>query len=189
LIRDFNGKVEPANPIYAEVIIRTITCTAQEAIKNSKPNSDLPKYVIDGKIDINHLLKDFQSFWRENSEIIWDELYEEGFREYKEASPHLVLQAFLQRVINGGGHISREMALGKKRADICIEWQGQKYPIEIKILRNNNSITDGLTQALEYMDRCGSNEGWLVVFDRDAGKSWEEKLYVRECDKITVFGC
>jgi len=189
LIRDFNGKVEPANPIYAEVIIRTITCTAQEAIKNSKPNSDLPKYVIDGKININHLLKDFQSFWRENSEIIWDELYEEGFREYKEASPHLVLQAFLQRVINGGGHISREMALGKKRADICIEWEGQKYPIEIKILRNNNSISDGLAQTLEYMDRCGTEKGWLVVFDRDTSKSWEEKLYVRECDKITVFGC
>ena len=189
LIRDLNGKVEPANPIYAEVIIRTITCTAQEAIKNSKPNSDLPKYVIDGKIDINYLLKDFQSFWRENSEIIWDELYEEGFREYKEASPHLVLQAFLQRVINGGGHISREMALGKKRADICIEWEGQKYPIEIKILRNSNSISDGLAQTLEYVERCGTERGWLVVFDRDAGKSWEEKLYVKECEKITVFGC
>jgi hypothetical protein len=146
-------------------------------------------YIIDGKIDINHLLREFQSFWRENSEIIWDELYEEGMREYKEASPHLVLQAFLQRVINGGGHISREMALGKKRADICIEWQGQKYPIEIKILRNSNSIADGLKQTLEYAEKCGSENGWLVAFDRDAGKSWEEKLYVRECDRITVFGC
>jgi len=189
LIREFNGKVEPANPIYSEVIIRTITLTAQEAIKNSKPNSDLPKYIVDGKIDINCLLKEFQSFWRENSEVIWDELYEEGLREYKEASPHLVLQAFLQRVVNGGGHISREMALGKKRADICIEWQGQKYPIEIKILRNSNSISVGLTQTLEYVKRCGTEKGWLVIFDRNTEKSWEEKLYVRECDKITVFGC
>jgi len=189
LIREFNGKVEPANPIYSEVIIRTITCTAQEAFKNSKPNSDLPKYIVDGKIDINCLLKEFQSFWRENSEIIWDELYEEGLREYKEASPHLVLQAFLQRVINGGGHISREMALGKKRADICIEWQNQKYPIEIKILRNSNSIPDGLTQTLEYVKRCGTDRGWLVAFDRSTEKSWEDKLYVKECDKITVFGC
>jgi hypothetical protein len=189
LIRDFNGKVEPSNPIYAEVIVRTITWTAQEAIKNSKPDSDLPKYIIDGKIDINHLLREFQSFWRENSEIIWDELYEEGMREYREASPHLVLQAFLQRVLNGGGSIAREMALGKKRADICIEWQGQKYPIEIRILRNSNSIADGLKQTLEYVERCGSENGWLVVFDRDSGKNWEEKLYVRECDRITVFGC
>jgi len=193
LIREFNGKVELANPIYSEVIIRTITWTAQEAIKSSKPNSDLPKYIDDGKININSLFKEFQNFWRENSEIIWDELYEEGLREYKEASPHLILQAFLQRVINGGGQIGREMALGKKRVDICLEWQNQKYPIEIKILRNNKSIPDGIEQTLEYMEKCASNEGWLVVFDRDAKKSWEEKLYIKEeapnGKKLTIVGC
>jgi hypothetical protein len=194
LIRDFNGKVEPSNPIYAEVIIRAITCTAQEAIKNSKPNSDLPKYIKAGKIDINHLLKDFQSFWRENSEIIWDELYEEGFREYKEASPHLVLQAFLQRVINGGGHISREMALGKKRVDICVEWKNQKYPIELKIYKGTKTIKDSTEQILDYMDKIGSKEGWVVIFDRTPKKSWSKKLYVKEVKqsagkKITIFGC
>jgi len=194
LIRDLNGKVEPSNPIYAEVIIRAITCTAQEAFKNSKPNSDLPKYVIKGKIDINHLLKDFQSFWRENSEIIWDELYEEGFREYKEASPHLVLQAFLQRVINGGGHISREMALGKKRVDICIEWENQKYPIEIKLYKGAKTIKDSTEQILDYMERVGSKEGWVVIFDRTPKKSWSKKLYMKEVKqkagkKVTIFGC
>jgi len=194
LIRDFNGKVEPSNPIYAEVIIRAITCTAQEAIKNSKPNSDLPKYVIKGKIDINHLLKDFQSFWRENSEIIWDELYEEGFREYREASPHLVFQAFLQRVVNGGGHISREMALGKKRADICVEWENQKYPIELKLYKGAKTIKDSTEQILDYMDKAGSKAGWVVIFDRTPKKSWSKKLYVKELKqpagkKITIFGC
>jgi hypothetical protein len=193
LIRDFNGKVEPSNPIYAEVIIRAITCTAQEAFKNSKPNSDLPKYIKAGKIDINHLLKDFQSFWRENSEIIWDELYEEGFREYKEASPHLVLQAFLQRVINGGGHISREMALGKKRVDICVEWKNQKYPIELKLYKGTKTIKDSTEQILDYMDKVGSKEGWVVTFDRTPKKSWSKKLYVKEVKqsgkKITIFGC
>jgi hypothetical protein len=194
LIRDFNGKVEPSNPIYAEVIIRAITCTAQEAFKNSKPNSDLPKYIKAGKIDINHLLKDFQSFWRENSEIIWDELYEEGFREYKEASPHLVLQAFLQRVLNGGGHISREMALGKKRVDICVEWNNQKYPIELKLYKGTKTIKDSTEQILDYMDKVGSKEGWMVIFDRTPKKSWTKKLYLKEVKqssgrKITIFGC
>ena len=141
---------------------------------------------------MEYLFKDFQAFWRENSEIIWDELYENGLHEYKEASPHLVLQAFLQRVINGGGRISREMALGKKRVDLCIEWQNQKYPIEIKIFKNNKTITDGLEQTYEYMEKCGGNEGWLVVFDRDTNKSWEEKLFIRSesyKDKtVTVIG-
>jgi hypothetical protein len=82
----------------------------------------------DGTIDMNGLLKGFQDFWRENGEI-WIEKY-----EYKEAAPHLILQAFLQRVINGGGQIIREYAAGTKRFDLCILFNKNKYAIELKII-------------------------------------------------------
>jgi len=127
LIKDSeNGTVEPSNPIYAEVIVRALNYSLQDSIKLERPDDNLPKYLKGGRIDIDTLLREFQSFWRENSEI-WIKRYKENFYQYDEAAPHLVIQAFLQRVLNGGGHISREMALGKKRADICIEWQGQRY--------------------------------------------------------------
>jgi len=77
------------------------------------------------------------------------------------------------------------MALGRKRVGICLEYKEQKYPIEIKIFRNNKSITDGLEQTFEYMEKCGSDEGWLVVFDRDNGKPWE-KNYICVMRLITV---
>ncbi|MDJ0836846.1 MAG: hypothetical protein QNK37_10040 [Acidobacteriota bacterium] len=48
------------------------------------------------RIDMIALLKAFQQFRRENSDI-WVEKY-----DYKEAPPHLILQAFLQRTSNGG---------------------------------------------------------------------------------------
>ncbi|MCL2102319.1 MAG: ATP-binding protein [Fibromonadales bacterium] len=188
LIRSDRGKTEPANPIYAELIVRALNYSVQEAIKERYREYEAPFYLKSGKIDINALLKDFQNFWRENSEI-WIERYKTNFYQYDEAAPHLVIQAFLQRVVNGGGDISREMALGKMRSDICVEWQGQKYPIELKILRNDKTIPEGLVQLSEYMSRCGTDEGWLVVFDRDMSKNWEDKLYVKEFDKITVFGC
>jgi len=189
LIREIgNGMVEPANKIYAETIIRYLNYTLQENFKTELPNDNLPKYTKAGKIDINALLKAFQEFWRENSEI-WTTKYKDNFYQYDEAAPHLVIQAFLQRVLNGGGHISREMALGNKRADICIEWQGQKYPIELKIFRDAKTISDGLVQLSTYMERCGTESGWLIVFDRSAEKSWDEKLYIKEYDRITVFGC
>jgi len=184
------GLVEPANQIYAEIIIRLLSYSLQENLKLERPDDNLPKYVVNGKIDINTLLREFQGFWRENSEI-WTKRYKEHLYQYDEAAPHLVIQAFLQRVINGGGQIIREMALGTKRADICIEWEGQKYPIELKILRSEKS--KDLSQISTYMDKCGTKDGWLVVFDRDANKSWDEKLYVKEIEeagkRITVFGC
>ncbi len=67
----------------------------------------------DGTLDMPALMRAFQAFWRENSGADRD-LY--GF---KEATPHLVFTAFLQRVVNDGGRITREMAIGRKRLDKC----------------------------------------------------------------------
>jgi len=103
------------------------------------------------------------------------------------------MQAFLQRVVNGGGQISREMALGTKRVDVCVFYEGQKYPIELKILQNERSRADSLKQISDYADKVGSDTGWLVIFDRDAKKPWDEKIYMAEetvnGKKIVVAGC
>ena len=45
---------------------------------------------------MSKLLAAFQQFFRENSEA-WLERF-----DYKEAGPQLLLQAFLQRIVNGG---------------------------------------------------------------------------------------
>jgi len=96
------------------------------------------------------------------------------------AAPHLVLQAFLQRVINGGGQIIRELALWARRADLCVIYEGHKYPLELKILRGAKTFAEGLKQTVAYMDKLGCDEGWLVVFDHGVEKSWDEKIYRRE---------
>ena len=186
------GLVEPGNLIYAEIITRLLNFGVQETLKVEKPDDELPKYIKDGKIDITFLLTEFQAFWRENSEI-WIKRYEENLYQYVEAAPHLVLQAFLQRVINGGGIIYREMALGKDRADICIDWQGQRYPIELKMYRNAKTEEEAVQQILKYMEKVGSNNGWVVIFDRNTGTTWDEKIYIKEKNvngkKIMIAGC
>ena len=104
----------------------------------------------------------------------------------------MILQGFLQRVINGGGDIIREPASGRKRTDICIVYEGKKYPIELKIWRNNKSLQEGLEQTAEYMDIFGCSEGWLVFFNRNPEISWDEKIYYRKENVgekvINVFG-
>ena len=70
------------------------------------------------------LLRSFQQFFRENAEA-WIEQF-----QYKEAGPQLLLQAFLQRIVNGGGRITREYGLGMKRIDLYLEW-----PLDEKLAR------------------------------------------------------
>ncbi|GBU22606.1 hypothetical protein R80B4_02516 [Fibrobacteres bacterium R8-0-B4] len=192
LIRDDRVYTEPANPIYAELIFRTLTRKAQESIINAGAKYAPLNYVKDGKIDINVLMKAFQKYWRENSEI-WRERYEKEIYEYDEAAAHLVLQAFLQRVVNGGGDVRREAVAGTRRVDLCVEYGGHKYPIELKILQNESSRAESLEQIRDYMDKFGSDVGWLVLFDKTAGRSWDEKIYMREetadGKPVTVVGC
>jgi type II secretory pathway predicted ATPase ExeA len=179
-------RVEPANPIYAEVMFRTLNYSAQMTIYEDYQQYQTPRYLKNGRIDMEFLMKDFQQFWRENSEI-WEERF-----QYKEAAPHLVLMAFLQRVINGGGQIIREAAVGKKRLDLCIVYENKKYPIELKINRYKNTLSDGLKQTAEYAEKFGCTEGCLCIFDRSPEKSWDEKIYMRQetvdGKKITVVG-
>lgn len=173
LIRNDRKTWEAANPIYREVIIRSLSFTSQESLPGSLAN----RWIKDGKIDMNGLLRGFQQFWRENGDI-WIDKY-----EYQEAAPHLILQAFLQRVVNGGAHIDREFALGRRRLDLCVMMGGNRYLIELKLRYSERAEANGIEQLGEYMDSCGSKEGWLVIFDRRPEQSWDSRIFWRTVEQ------
>ena len=177
--------VRVANPVYAEVIPRELTYAVQAGLLE-----ETAWYVqADGGLDVEGLLAAFQRFFREHSEHAMARF------DYREAAAQLLLQAFLQRIVNGGGRVEREYALGRRRTDLLIVWPPGKfagaggaalpprrYVIECKLLRGGLEATvrEGVRQTLDYMDRCGGESGHLVVFDRDARKPWEERIFRRE---------
>jgi hypothetical protein len=185
LLRETDKHIVPSNPIYGEVIIRTLSFRSQKELE--EVSSLAPSYLANGKLDMKHLLTDFQQFWRENSEI-WVNRY-----QYQEAAPHLVMQAFLQRIVNSGGRISREIASGRKRLDLCVSYQQNRYPIELKLRYGDKTYKEGQDQLVEYMDKLGCEEGWLIVFDRRKTVSWDKKIFWRTKlvakKTIHVVGC
>ena len=195
-----SGPVAIANPVYREVIPRDLTYTTQEM---SIPHDPTWYVGDDGALRVGELLGAFQEFFREHSEH-WVERF-----QYKEAGPQLLLQAFLQRIVNGGGRIEREYGLGRMRTDLLLVWpvgglgvkaregerrETQKVVIECKVLHRglDRTLREGLEQTRAYLDRSGAAEGHLVVFDRTEGRSWDEKIFRRdECEggaPITVWG-
>ena len=184
-----------ANRIYREVLPREITSPIQSVLHYPQPWFLTPKR----KLDMPKLLSAFQQFFREHSDA-----WMEGFN-FKEAGPHLLMQAFLQRIINGGGRINREYGLGLKRTDLFIEWpideaQGfygpvQRIVIELKLFKKGSAeavLKDALPQTTDYADRCGADEAHIVVFDRRPDVSWEERIWQREATQgkwtITLWG-
>jgi len=166
LLRMNDGDVAPANPIYGEVIMRALSYDFQHQL----PKSLQGAFISDDHLDMHALLTGFQQFWRENS-TIWSERY-----DYREAAPHLILQAYLQRIVNGGGSIHREYSAGRGRVDLCVTLKEHRYPIELKILRDKRTRDEGIEQLTGYLESLGESEGWLILFDRDPDRSWAEKL-------------
>jgi len=124
---------------------------------------------------------------------------------HAEAGPQLVLHGYLHRVVNGGGRIEREYAVGRGRIDVLIEWRQitsegavrtRKYVIGCKVrtakVGLDRLIRTGLDQTAAYMDRSGAESGHLVVFDLREGQSWEDRVFRRDPEPgeppITVSG-
>lgn len=184
LIKRERGKPRRiANGIYQEIIPRELTWSTQDGLIQE------PQWYenADGSINMEKLLLDFQQFFRENADA-WIQKF-----DYAEAGPQLLLQAFLQRIVNGGGYIDREYGLGRKRTDLLIrkpltEGYGgpiQRIVLELKIKRDSleKTIEDGLKQTYGYMDTVGSvDEGHLIIFDRTQEKSWEDRIWHRPCE-------
>ena len=189
IAQDAGGAPRIANPIYAEVVPRHLNAAVQAGLPHERA-----WYVdSDGALDVEGLIADFQTFFREHSEH-----WVQRFEQYQEAGPQLLLQAHLQRVVNGGGVIEREYALGRGRTDLLIRWpQGgrtRKFVVECKLRRGEleRTIAEGVTQTLGYMDRCGAEAGHLIVFDRAPARTWEEKVFRRDPaadgPPVTVWG-
>lgn len=170
LIRVAGGEYTIANPIYREVIPRTLTWVQQHSIHQPTAWYVRP----DGSLDMAKLMGAFQVFWRKDGH-----LGAEGFG-YREAGPHLMLMAFLQRVVNGGGRVEREYGLGRGALDLMILWKEERYAIEVKIRRDTETEEEALEQVARYLDHAGLAEGWLVMFDLRKDRSWAEKIFVRE---------
>ena len=185
-ILKMDGKVlKPANPMYAEIIGRYLSWGTQQGMGITVPETP---WVKDDGLDMQGLLLAFQDFWRENAGV-----YAPPFG-YAESYPHIVLQAFLQRVINGGGEIIREMALGKGALDLGVLFRGGKYAVEVKLKYNyEKSPEKAYDQVCRYMDHLGVDEGWLVVFDPDKAVTWDVKLrhedIARGNKRIHLFCC
>lgn len=152
------GGLTIANPIYREVLPRVLTVTPMASLPVIAPTWLTPE----GELNIDALLAAFLKFWRQHGEPLL------GSTGYHEIAPHIVLMAFLHRVVNGGGTLEREYAIGSDRMDLCLRYKDVTLGIELKVWREKkrDPQTEGIEQLESYLGRLGLDFGWLFVFDR-----------------------
>jgi len=65
-----------------------------------------------------------------------------------------------QQCLARRGHINREMAVGTGRPDLCVEFRGARYAIEVKTSANFQG-EKSYSQCAKYLDSLGLSEGWM----------------------------
>ncbi|MEM8639186.1 MAG: ATP-binding protein [Cyanobacteria bacterium P01_G01_bin.54] len=158
---DAQGGLVIANPIYREVLPRSLAFVPRAALPRIAPTW----LNAAGELMPEALLDAFLKFWRQHGQPLL------ASAPYHEIAPHLVLMAFLHRVVNGGGTLEREYAIGTDRMDLCLRYGAVTLAIELKVWRKGrpDPLKAGLEQLEGYLAGLGLNWGWLVIFDRRPG--------------------
>ncbi len=155
------GGIVIANPIYREVIPTMLAYVTRAFLPQIAPSWLNP----DGTLNPEKLLEAFLAFWRQHGQPLLKSVH------YHEIAPHIVLMAFLHRVVNGGGSLEREYAIGTGRMDVCVRYGQAKLGMELKVWRDGkpNPLTQGVAQLDHYLGGLGLDTGWLVIFDQRSG--------------------
>lgn len=155
--------VQVANPIYREVIARTLAARTASQVTESPARFLLP----DGKLNFPLLLEAFADFWVDHGAVMADT------EAYHEASVQVVFMGFLQRLANGGSYVEREYGVGTGRVDILVrrpfgDQQEQREAIELKVWYPGkpDPLSLGLKQLDRYLDTLRLDTGTLMIFDR-----------------------
>ena len=178
LVKNQSG-VQVANPIYRETMARHLSAHVQDAL----PQPWWPWLRPDGRLDFNALIDAFVGWWRRHADM----LLESDPTPYREAAAHLAFMGFLQRVVNGGGTVEREYAAGRGRIDLVVDYGPDRFVVELKRVpprwRTLEEIEeDGVAQLSGYLDTLDLHEGWLVIFDQRAGRTWAERCWAKEVE-------
>jgi len=155
---DEMGSLVIANPIYREVMPRMLAFSTSVSL-----NYVIPTWLTEqGDIDEEQLLEAFLAFWRQHGQPLLQNV------NYHEVAPHIVMMAFLHRVVNGEGRLEREYAIGSDRMDLCLRYRAVTIGIELKVWRQGrpDPLAAGLAQLDRYLAGLGLDSGWLVIFDQ-----------------------
>ena len=166
---DTNQPLQIHNRIYSEVI-SSYMISKTETASNGNLMQVVDPYLLPNRaLNMEKLLRRFQLFMRES--------YSPKDRNFIEKEGRLLFLAFFRPILNGKGYTFIEPQISEeKRLDVAVTFYDHKYVIELKIWRGEAAHNSGLAQLVDYLDRQGLEEGFLIIFDhRKIKKEWRQE--------------
>ncbi|MBN1696526.1 MAG: ATP-binding protein [Spirochaetales bacterium] len=173
LITISSSQIGIANEIYKEIIPRSLIYSTQLLIRY-----DLDLFSEeDGMLNMRKIIKSFQNFYNKYFRR-WAERF-----SYQQAGAFLFFQAFLQRIIDGGGKIQREYGIGRKFTTLTISWPYrqsiQKNLIDLHFFKPplKEQMRKSVEELTVQMKERKISDGYVIIFSKNPDELWEQKIY------------
>ena len=119
--------------------------------------SEKSQFVVDGKLNMRHLLERFVEHY--------NEIYTDRDTQFLERNGRQQFLLYLRPVINGvGNYYIEAQTRDETRTDVIIDYLGQQYVLEMKIWHGNSYNERGEKQLADYLDYFHLDKGYLVSF-------------------------
>ena len=161
-----NGRLKVHNRIYEQRIYNYMT--AKTAVNSLRGYNFGEHFLLDDNaLDMKAVLLKFQQFMKEQ--------HSRKNKLFLEEESRIIFLAFFAPILNGQGHSFKEVQTSlEKRLDVVVTYFQHRYIIELKRWYGPKAHEKGLDQLADYLDIHGVNEGYLLIFDYRADKSWEQ---------------
>ncbi|BDU51123.1 AAA-like domain-containing protein [Haliovirga abyssi] len=162
------GKVVISNKIF-EVLLYNHMIGDMIVNRHIKTTPNRNQFIKENNIlDMEKILEKFQLFMKSE--------YRDKDEKFIEREGRLLFLSFLKPIINGEGFYFVEPETRQdNRMDIVVVYNKIKYIIELKIWHGEEMEKQGLKQLVGYLDGQGEDKGYLVIFNFNKGKKYEEK--------------
>jgi hypothetical protein len=166
IFKNGNG-IKIHNKVYEEIIYHYMSSKMRmkTGVSMTEFNTSDGFKLMNNTLNMELVLQKFQAFMQEQ--------YSKQDRDFLERHGRLVFLAFIRPILNGHGYDFKEVEISEeRRLDVTLTYYQHKYVAELKIWRGPVAHEKGLNQLNDYLDRLKLTEGYLLIFDHSAVKTW-----------------
>ena len=163
ILTEHEGSIAVSNIIFEVYLYNYFS--SMEEVKNENISVNKSQFIIEGKLDMPHILTKFQEIMKAEYRT------EDG--KFLEQQGRLLFLCFLKPIINGTGFYYVEPETrNNTRMDIVVTYGKEEHIIELKLWHGDQYRKDGIQQLEGYLDSRNNETGYLVSFSFNQNKEY-----------------
>ncbi|MBR3731287.1 MAG: hypothetical protein IKN25_01440 [Spirochaetales bacterium] len=121
----------------------------------SQGSKDKPEFITNGRLNMTAVLERFA--------IHFNEIYDSKDERFIEKQGRKFFLFYLKPIINGvGNYYIEAQTRNERRMDLVVDYNGERFVIEMKIWHGDTYNQRGKQQLTEYLDYYHINKGYLL---------------------------